>query len=94
MQFFTATAWLRNEQTQAGSHVFLEKHDTTIFLSSLWTSEDKIPTNSTTDEFVNMHADKKLNPGEYQSSRLKFEKALRMNFLNWGGCNMLPNNKT
>ena len=40
----------------------VEKHDTTIFLSSLWTSKDKIPTNSTTNEFVNIHADK-LNPG-------------------------------
>ena len=42
----------------------VEKHDTAMFLSSLWTSEDKIPTNSTTDESVNMRADK-LNPGEY-----------------------------
>ena len=41
-----------------------KKHDTTIFLSSLWTSKDKIPTNAATNEFVNMHADK-LNPGEY-----------------------------
>ena len=42
----------------------VEEHDTAIFLSSLWTSEDKIPANSTTDEFVNMRADK-LNLGEY-----------------------------
>ena len=57
-----ATKW---KKTHAGSRPRLvEKHDTTIFLSSLWTSKDKIPTNSTTNEFVNMHADK-LNPGEY-----------------------------
>ena len=65
VQFFTATAWLRNEKKNSRRLPRLvEKHDTTIFLSSLWTSKDKIPTNSTKNEFVNMHADK-LNPGEY-----------------------------
>ena len=54
-----ATKWKKNSRRLPR---LVEKHDTTIFLSSPWTSKDKIPTNSTTNEFVNMHADK-LNPG-------------------------------
>ena len=56
-----ATKWKKNSRRLPR---LVEKHDTTIFLSSRWTSKDKIPTNSTTNEFVNMHADK-LNPEEY-----------------------------
>ena len=53
---------MNKKLTQAPTSRGRTQHDD--FLSSLWTSKDKIPTNSTTNEFVNMHADK-LNPEEY-----------------------------
>ena len=65
VEFFAATAWLPEmKKNSRRLPRLVEKHDTTIFPSSLWTSKDKIPTNSSTNEFVNMHTGK-LNPGEY-----------------------------